>query len=132
MTPLASSAPNPRIVIVEDHDGLREELGNFLVERGADVVGSAGTVADGIDLITRECPDFAVVDNALPDGRGTDLCATVHERVPRVRVIIHSGMVTVDDMDRAELSGAAAVVPKSIRGHELLRALGLSAGIDQG
>jgi DNA-binding NarL/FixJ family response regulator len=126
MLSIGSPGPTVRIVLVEDHDDLRQQLCIFLEEHGGNVVGSACNTTAGRETILREKPDFAVVDNYLPDGRGTDLCADVRHEEPGIRVVIHSGTVTSDDLARAEQAGATAVVPKSVRGLELLEALGLA------
>jgi DNA-binding NarL/FixJ family response regulator len=62
-----------KLVIVDDHEALREGLVALLQHGGMDVVGAAGNVAAGVDLVDHAEPDVAIVDIRLPDGSGIDL-----------------------------------------------------------
>jgi DNA-binding NarL/FixJ family response regulator len=117
------TAPRVRVVLVDDHEGLRTQLASLLTASGLDVVGTAGTVREGLEAVTAFHPDVAVVDNQLPDGRGIDLCQRLRMTVPDVALLLHSGVVTDDDHLLAFEAGVAAVIPKSISARPLLEAI---------
>ena len=73
-----------KLVIVDDHEALREGLVALLQHGGLEVVGAAGNVAAGIDLVEHAVPDVAIVDIQLPDGSGIDLTRELLARRPDV------------------------------------------------
>jgi len=80
-----------RLVIVDDHDALREGLVALLVGQGLEVVGAAGNVAAGLDLVEQVAPDVALLDIRLPDGNGIDLTRELLARRPALGVILYTG-----------------------------------------
>src|ERR1700750_1421692 len=59
------SALMTKLVIVDDHEALREGLVALLPHGGLEVVGAAGNVAAGVDLVDHAEPDVAIVDIQL-------------------------------------------------------------------
>lgn len=110
--------------VVEDHVQLREQIVALLASAGVEVLAAVGSVAEGSKAVCHHLPTVAVIDNQLPDGRGIDLCRALTAAAPGVRLLLHTGVVTVDDEREARAAGAEAVIPKSIRGLELLQAIG--------
>ena len=62
-----------RLVIIDDHEALREGLAVLLRQGGMEVVAAAANVAAGLDVVDHAEPDVAIVDIRLPDGSGIDL-----------------------------------------------------------
>ena len=80
-----------KLVIVDDHEALREGLVALLQHGGLEVVGAAGNVAAGVDLVEHAEPDVAIVDIQLPDGSGIDLTRELLARRPELGVILYTG-----------------------------------------
>ncbi len=80
-----------KLVIVDDHEALREGLAALLAGQGLEVVGAAGNVAAGLDLVEHAAPDVALVDIRLPDGSGIDLTCELLARRPDLGVILYTG-----------------------------------------
>src|SRR3954447_23661605 len=80
-----------KLVIVDDHEALREGLAALLQHGGLEVVGAAGNVAAGVDLVDHAEPDVAIVDIQLPDGSGIDLTRELLARRPELGVILYTG-----------------------------------------
>ena len=76
-------AVGARILIVEDEVSIAEPFARLL-EREGFVPTVAGTAADALRLAREEPPDLVVLDLALPDGDGRDVCRTLraHSAVP--------------------------------------------------
>ncbi len=80
-----------RLAIIDDHEALREGLEVLLAHGGLEVVGSAGDVAAGRDLVERSRPDVALVDIRLPDGSGIDLTRELLLLHPGLQVMLYTG-----------------------------------------
>ena len=73
---------SPSLVLVEQHEALREGLAVLLERRGFEVRGCATTAVKGEKVIAQRHPDIAVVGVDLPDERGTELVKWLNERPP--------------------------------------------------
>jgi DNA-binding NarL/FixJ family response regulator len=80
-----------KLVIVDDHEALREGLAAMLTNAGLEVVGAAGNVAAGADLVLHDDPAVALVDNRLPDGSGIELTRQLLAMRPELGVILYTG-----------------------------------------
>lgn len=110
-----------RVFVLDDHEVVRRGLRDLLeAEPDIEVVGEAGTAAEGVGRILATDPDVAVVDVRLPDGDGITVCREVRSRRPGLRVLI---LTSVDDDEAlfdAIIAGADGYVLKQIRGNELV------------
>ncbi len=80
-----------KLVIVDDHEALREGLAALLQGQGMEILGAAGNVAAGLDLVEHAAPDVAIVDIQLPDGSGIDLTRELLARNSDLAVILYTG-----------------------------------------
>jgi DNA-binding NarL/FixJ family response regulator len=80
-----------KLVIVDDHEALREGLAALLQGQGMEILGAAGNVAAGLDLVEHAAPDVAIVDIQLPDGSGIDLTRELIARNRDLGVILYTG-----------------------------------------
>ena len=73
------------VLLVDDHDLIRQGLARAF-ERHDDftVVGEAGSVAEGLDMVTATKPSVVVTDVRLPDGTGLDLVRTLRKNNPDI------------------------------------------------
>jgi DNA-binding NarL/FixJ family response regulator len=110
-------------MIVEDHEAVRDALGALLELRGFEVVGSAGNVAAGLDLVDHAEPDVAVLDVGLPDGSGIDLARKLLERRPRLAVLLYTAVADAQLLTTGLDSGARGYALKSGSVDELVGAI---------
>jgi DNA-binding NarL/FixJ family response regulator len=88
-------------IVVDDDVVLRRRLSTILAGAGDFVVlGEAGTVAEGVDLVAR-APQLALVDLGLPDGHGIEVIAALRAQVPAAKALV----ISVFE-DRASVLGA--------------------------
>lgn len=103
---------NPSLVLVEQHEALRDGLAVLLERRGFNVVGCATTAASGEEVIRDRKPDLAVVGIELPDERGTELVRRISGNGVGSRCVIYTGLNDPDLLEAAYRSGARGLVAK--------------------
>jgi DNA-binding NarL/FixJ family response regulator len=103
---------SPSLVLVEQHEALRDGLAVLLERRGFEVRGCATTAARGEEVIARHHPDVAVVGVDLPDERGTELVRRLSECPPYPKFLIYTGLDDPDLLEAAYRSGARGLVAK--------------------
>jgi DNA-binding NarL/FixJ family response regulator len=112
-----------KLVIVDDHEAMRAGLATLLVNHGMEVVGAAGNVAAGLDLVDHAAPDIAIVDIRLPDGDGIDLTRQLLARRPDLGVILYTGDADADLLYSGLDSGARGYALKAGTMDELVGAI---------
>ncbi|MGZ8801186.1 MAG: hypoxia response regulator transcription factor DosR/DevR [Mycobacterium sp.] len=113
-----------RVFLVDDHEVVRRGLMDLLSnDRGLDVVGEAGSVAEALARIPALQPDVAVLDVRLPDGNGIELCRDLLSRLPDLRCLMLTSFTSDEAMLDAVLAGASGYVLKDIKGMELANAI---------
>jgi DNA-binding NarL/FixJ family response regulator len=117
-----------RLVIIDDHQALRDGLQTMLVNTGLEVVGTAGSVAAGLDLIDHVATDVAVVDIRLPDGSGTELTRQLLRRHPDLGVVLYTGDNDAELLFEGLDSGARGYALKAGSLDELQAAIEQVAG----
>lgn len=102
----------PSLVLVEQHEALRDGLAVLLERRGFEVRGCATTAARGEEVILQRRPDIAVVGVDLPDERGTELVRRLNEQPPCPKFVIYTGLDDPELLEAAYRSGARGLVAK--------------------
>ncbi|WP_232675768.1 response regulator transcription factor [Nocardioides sp. R-C-SC26] len=122
----ATAAPSERqlsILLIDDHELIREGLGSVIdLEDDMTVVGTAGSVRDGLDRFGALAPDVVITDLQLPDGTGLDVVRTIRKTSNTTGVIVltmHSGD---DQIFAAMEAGASGFVGKDAPSTDVVRA----------
>ena len=113
-----------RLVLIEDHEALREGLELLLGREGCDVVGTAGTAGEGRELIERLEPDVALVDIRLGDESGIDLTRELLDGDPARRIVLYTGSSDVELLVSGLDSGARGYALKEGTPSELKTQVG--------
>lgn len=111
------------VLLVDDHELIRQGLRRAF-ERSGDfeVVGEAGTIADGERLARETSPQVVVTDVRLPDGTGLDLARTLRAADDHVGIVVLT-MYAGDQALLAALdSGASAFVSKDAPSEDVVSA----------
>jgi len=112
-----------KLVLIDDHEALRGGLEVMLNNAGLDVVGAAGNIAAGLDLVDHARPDVAIVDIRMPDGSGIELTRQLLERQPDLAVVLYTGDADAELLYEGLDSGARGYVLKAGSMEELLGAI---------
>ena len=102
-----------RVLLIDDHELIRQGLRRAF-ERSGDfeVVGEAGTVADGERLAHETAPQVVVTDVRLPDGTGLDLACSLRAIDDQVGIVVLTMYAGDETLLAAMNSGASAFVSK--------------------
>jgi len=113
-----------RVVVVDDHPFFRDGLSRGLLNSGrVEVVGEAENGRDGLEVITAERPDVAVVDYQMPDLDGLQLLsAIIRDGIP-TKVLMLSAIVDASIVYAAVEAGAAGYLSKDARRQEIVDAV---------
>ena len=110
-----------RILVVDDHQMLREALVGMLELSGFEVVGAVGDGAEATSLAAELEPDVVLMDLAMPVLNGLDATRLLREVVPSAAIVVFSAFDSPDLKRQAFEAGAVAYLPKGC-GAERLRA----------
>lgn len=116
-------APRSRpILILDDDPALRTALADHIAQDGAFHVTEAASVAEAEALVTAPAAHFdaLILDVALSDGDGCDLCARLRRLGHRMPVLMLTGRDGEQDVVRGLDAGANDYVAKPFRPAELL------------
>jgi DNA-binding NarL/FixJ family response regulator len=113
-----------RLLLVDDHEVLRLGLRTLFTESGGfEVVGEAGTMAEGINAAAKLMPDVVLMDVRLPDGSGVQACREIRTARPETRVVFLTSYADEDAVLQTILAGAYGFLLKEVSSEELIRAM---------
>ncbi len=121
MNPAPSAAL--RVIVVEDHDLLREEIVHHLRQQGFAAEG-AMCAADLDERLAQGGADAVVLDLNLPGEDGLSIARRLRQAMPQIGIVMLTGRGGVPDRVRGYESGADIYLPKPVGGEELVAALG--------
>jgi DNA-binding NarL/FixJ family response regulator len=114
-----------RVLLVDDHAGMREALRTFInSEPDLTVVGEGANGYAALDLISRTAPDVILMDGSMPEMNGIEATHRLRQLQPAVRIIgltLYEDSTYLEDMMAAGAkgyvlkTGAPATVAKAIR-----------------
>jgi DNA-binding NarL/FixJ family response regulator len=111
------------VVLVDDHDLIRQGLSRAF-ERHPDfeVVGQAGSVADGAALVRSLSPTVVVTDVRLPDGTGFELVRRLRSADPGIGLVVLTMYAGDEQLFEALEAGASAFVAKDAPSDDVVAA----------
>jgi DNA-binding response OmpR family regulator len=106
-----SSCEKEKILIIDDDEGIRSLIGDFLVKKGFTVL-SAASGEDGIALTEKEKPILILLDINLPGMDGIVTLKRIREIDQQVGVIMITGVKDQDVFEEAKQLGAYEYIVK--------------------
>ena len=119
---IAGVNPN-RVVIIDDHDVVRQGVKNAIQIEGFEVVAEARTLAEAYAQIAHTNPDAIIVDINLPDGSGLEIVKWARTNSSTIAIVVLTLNENTEYLVAAVQSGASALILKSSPIGELVAAL---------
>jgi DNA-binding NarL/FixJ family response regulator len=112
------------ILIVDDYPLVREGLKSTIKSAvGYEVVGQAANAREAIRIVKHLKPDLVLLDLALPDKSGIDLCGEIRNTAPSTRIMMVSMHSKVDYIVRSFQAGATGYMAKESATERLLQGI---------
>ncbi len=113
-----------RVLIVDDHDMLREGLASFLgAYPDLQLAGQAANGREALRLCDSACPDVILMDLRMPEMDGVEATRRILERHPGVKIVALTSFGE-EDLVRTELqAGAIGYLLKNVSAPELAQAI---------
>jgi two-component system invasion response regulator UvrY len=114
-------AAKPTILIVEDHNALRDSLRRWLSSIFPDCnFLEAKTGEDAVALAPDRLPDIVIMDIGLPGINGIEATRHIKGSVPKTHVVMLTIHDVADYKTDASAAGADAYIPKHAMHSELI------------
>jgi DNA-binding NarL/FixJ family response regulator len=102
----------PRLLVVDDHDMLREALVELLVQAGFGVVGEAADGVDAVALAKQLEPDVVLMDLRMPVLGGLDATRLIKDAHPATQVVLLTAFESPVLQQQAKEAGCFAYLVK--------------------
>lgn len=113
-----------RVLLIEDHAVVRDGLAALLaLEPDLEIVGCAGNVTEGIELVRAARADLVLCDLNLPGMSGGEVVQALYREFPRVTLLVLTAHDSLEYVRAAFIAGAIGFVCKDASRSELLRAV---------
>jgi DNA-binding NarL/FixJ family response regulator len=111
-------------LIVDDHPLIREGLKTTICSRpDYEVVGEAARGDEALRLVNELKPDLVLLDLALPDQNGLEICRQIRSRRLNVRIMVVSMHSKTNHIVKAFQVGAEGYFVKDSPADNLLQGI---------
>jgi DNA-binding NarL/FixJ family response regulator len=113
-----------RIILVEDHDVVREGLRALLrAQQDIEVVGEARDGLEAVNLARKTSPEVVVMDVSMPVLNGLDATRQILKAVPDTRVLVLSSYDNCDCVEEMTDAGVKGFLSKRTAATHLVEAI---------
>jgi DNA-binding NarL/FixJ family response regulator len=125
-----STLPCTTLLLVDDHQLLRQGLRRAVEEAGFEVVGEAGDGQEAVRLAETLQPDLVLMDVSMPILDGIEATRLICTRAPHTRVVILTMHGEEEVVEQALRAGAAGFLVKDCTMQQVAETLWAAASGD--
>ena len=111
-----------RVLVVDDHPGIRDIVSAYLVE-DRHTVETAADAQEAIDKFRGEDYDLVIMDQAMPEINGDGLAAMIKRTRPTEPIIMLTGFADLMTEDGERSKDVDLVLRKPVRLEDLRQAI---------
>ena len=121
-----------RLLIVDDSKFIVNRILEFLNDAEFEVIGTAHTGEEAVDIYKKKLPDIVTLDMFMPGISGTETMAKIFEYDPKAKIIIMSALGNTYKklVDDALKNGAKKYVVKPVTKEKLVDAIRLVSAMN--
>lgn len=112
-----------KLLIIDDHQIVREGIANIARREGIEVVGEAENKEEAIALIAATNPDVVTVDLSLPDGSGLEIVRFARRNDQKIGIVVISILDDDSNLIACMNAGASGFVSKTANLEDILSAI---------
>ena len=113
-----------RVLIADDHYVVRQGLATLLAPRnGMEVVGTAATGAEAVELARTLEPDVILIDIVMPEMTGTEAIGLIKQQNPAAHILVLTSFGEREKVAAALGAGALGYLLKDSSPDDLLYAI---------
>ncbi len=117
-------AENIRVLIVDDHDIVREGQRALInTEPGMEVIGEARNGIEAIELAEKLQPDVILLDLHMPEKDGIDASEEIKKGNPEARILVLTSFAEDDRVFAAIKAGAMGYLLKDSSPQKILKSI---------
>ena len=110
------------LMILDDDDPLRERLARAMEKKGFSVK-TAKSVEEGLSIVSKTPPKFALIDLRLEDGNGLDVVKSLSKLKSDSRIVMLTGYGNLPTAVAAVKAGAIDYIAKPVYADDVEAAL---------
>ena len=128
--PIGNGVVRPRVLLVDDHQLLRQAVRRALEDAGMEVVAEAGDGSEAVRLAADIAPDVIVMDVSMPVLDGVEATRRIHAASPDLPIVVLT--MHGEDTQRREAldAGATGFLTKDVSMQDVVRTVHQAAGGD--
>lgn len=112
-----------RLLIIDDHQVVREGIANIARRERIEIVGEADTKESAFAQIATTNPDVITVDLSLPDGSGLEIVKWARRNSQKIGIVVISFLDDDANLLASLNAGASAFIAKTAPLNEIVAAI---------
>ena len=124
------NAARPRVLLVDDHQLLRQAVRRALEDAGMEVVAEAGDGSEAVRLAAEIAPDVIVMDVSMPVLDGVEATRRIHAVTPDLPIVVLTMHGEASQRQEALEAGATGFLTKDVSMQDVVRTVHQAVGGD--